>query len=580
MGRISKLFKGEIKKIFLGPGIFFMAAFLILALTIAPKLFNPSEKKDINSSISINATSVTDTYTSFNEYKLDFSSNISEIKNEYNFLISNNTDFKQNLLNISDDLYDLRTEFNSLIHKGTNPAKLNCLNNLIEKTQEYKNLYDFYLNSSNTPLVLVTKEIDFDINFELETLDKILNKSGDKTTDDYYLSINESLKNYKCTVNLKNLTEKINNLKYSSENLQNILDKYQDEKLEYKNDILTNINSNLNEASLNEEYNISLSNINETKNLAIKYLSCESNLYNIYRENLLLEVSSSYSDSQICNYLKFENFNRYSHQESLSKYDYLYNTNSSDSNFSAMFSFNAISGSTVNTFDYMYFTLEIASFLIIAFTVVIGAGMIAKEYSDGTIKLLAIRPFNRNKIVFAKVLATMFISFLFIMIVAIVSLITGCILFGGISFPTMLIVLNGTITFTLPSWVVFLIYIACLLIKIWIFALLSIAISVLFKSYVLAVCLSAGIYILNLIITFVSKGATWLKYNIFANIDLFKFFGGSFTQTYSDGQNLNNLFVSPVFADTNMWTSLIVISLTALVLNLIIFTVFKHRDIN
>ena len=47
----------------------------------------------------------------------------------------------------------------------------------------------------------------------------------------------------------------------------------------------------------------------------------------------------------------------------------------------------------------MYFTLEIASFLIIAFTVVIGAGMIAKEYSDGTIKLLAIRPFNRNKIV-------------------------------------------------------------------------------------------------------------------------------------------------------------------------------------
>ena len=580
MGKISKLFKGELKKIFLGPGIFFMAAFLILALTIAPKLFNPTPKNDINSSISLSSSSVEDVCSSFNEYKVDIGSNLTEIKNEYNFLITKNSDFKQNLLDISNELYSLRTNFSSLIHKGTVQSMLDCLESLIQKTQEYKDLYEFYLNSSNTPLILVSKEIDFDINFELETLDKILNKAGDKTSEEYYRSINESLKNYACTVNLKLLTEQINNLKYSSQNLQSILDKYQDGNVEYKNEILNNINSNLNDASLNEEYNISLSNINNTKDLAIKYLSSDNNLYNVLKENLLLEVSSSYSDSQIGNYLKFENFNRYNHQENLAKFDYLYQTNSSDSDYSSMFSFNSISGSSVNTFDYMYFTLEIASFLIIAFTVVIGAGMIAKEYSDGTIKLLAIRPFNRNKIVFAKVLATMFLSFIFVMIVAVVSLITGCILYGGISFPTMLVIFNGAVTFTLPNWVVFLIYLLCLLIKIWIFALLSIAISVLFKSYVLAVCLSAGIYILNIVVTFISKGATWLKYNLFANIDLFKYFGGSFTQTYTEGQNLNNLFVSPVFADTNIWITLIVISVVALILNLILFNVFKHRDIN
>lgn len=580
MGKISKLFKGELKKIFLGPGIFFMTAFLILALTIAPKLFNPTLKNDINSSISLSATSVEETYSSFTEYKNNFSSNISEIKEEYNYLIATNTDFKQNLSNLSQELYDLRIEYNRLIHTGTIHSKLECLEKLIEKTNNYQQLYNTYLNEIKTPLILVTKEIDFDINFELETLSKILNVAGDKTSDDYYFSINESLKNYKCTVNLKNLTDKIFNLKYSSENLQKILDKYQDENFEYKNEILSLLNTNLNSASNDEEYNISLTNINSTKELAFDYLASDFNLYNILKENLLLEVSSSYSNSQIQNFLKFENFNTYSHQENLSKYEYLYQTNSTDADFASVFAFNSASTSTVGTFDYMYFTLEIASFLIIAFTVVIGAGMISKEYSDGTIKLLAIRPFNRNKIVFAKVLATMFIAFLFVLIVSIVSLITGCILFGGITFPTMLVILNGSLTFTLPNWVVFLIYIACLLIKIYIFALLSIAISVLFKSYVLAVCLSAGIYILNLIVTFVSKGASWLRYNLFANIDLFKFFGGSFTQTYSDGQNLTNLFVSPVFSDTNIFTTIIIASIVTIILNTIIFTVFKHRDIN
>lgn len=117
------------------------------------------------------------------------------------------------------------------------------------------------------------------------------------------------------------------------------------------------------------------------------------------------------------------------------------------------------------------------------------------------------------------------------------------------------------------------------MIKIWVFALLSIMISTLFKSYIAAVCVSTGIYILNLILTFVSKGAAWLKYNIFASLDLFKFFGGSFTTSYTANQNLTNLFLSPVFPDTSMLLSLIIIGALILILNLITFSIFKHRDI-
>ena len=173
----------------------------------------------------------------------------------------------------------------------------------------------------------------------------------------------------------------------------------------------------------------------------------------------------------------------------------------------------------------------------------------------------------------------MFLAFIFVLVCTIISLITGCILYG-ISFPTTLLIFNASTTFTLPIWVVFLIYLACLMIKIWIFALLAISISTIFKSYIAAVCISSGIYILNLILTFVSKGANWLKYNIFANLDLFKYFGGSFTTTYTANQNFTNLFLSPVFADTSIWLTIITIGVLAIVLNLILFNVFKHRDIN
>lgn len=578
MGKISKLFKGEIKKIFLGLGMFFMAGFLILTLTISPKLFNPTTKNDISTNVSINSSTVEDVYSSFLTYKTDYEKKLVELESDIESLIEIQADFKKNLVDISSEIYDHRLELNSLVYNGNNQQKLDCLINLITNAEEYNTLYSEYLNYNTTPLILVTKQLDLEINLELETLLKLLNKDGDKTTDNFYIELNDALENCKCVANLKHLSSEIKGLEYSSEILKSTLETYKTKKDSYKLELLSKINDNANKASIDKNYNDSQVNVKETKSLAFKYLSCDSTCYNILKESLMLNISTNFSDAEMASFLKFENFNSYSHNENLNKNIYLYNNNYTDADFSAMFAFNTNSGSQKNAFDYMYFTMEIASVLIIIFTVIIGAGMIAKEYSDGTIKLLAIRPFSRNKIVLAKILATMFLSFLLVLTVLVVSLITGYILYG-ISFPTMLIVLNGSITFTLPIWVVFLIYIACLLIKIWIFALLSIAISVLFKSYVLSVCISAGIYILNLIVTFVSKGASWLKYNIFANLDLFKYFGGSFTTNYSTTQNLNSLFISPVFADTSIWLTVATISIMAIVLNIILFTVFKHRDI-
>lgn len=581
MGKFSKLFKGELKKIFLGVGIFLMALFLIFTLTIAPKFFNPIEQSNISNLTSISSTDVKQSYTSFIEEKSNYSALTSNIEEAYQDLINSSTNFQQNLVDISTNIFNLRKQLNNYIATGTNNQKSQCLSSLINELNEYKLTYNSYLNDHYMPLILVTSELDFDINFDMETLDKILNKSGDKNTNNFYVEINDALENYGSAYNLMINSNKIKNLAHSSVSLNKTILNFKDKFATFKTETLNNIEDIYNEALLDNNYNNSPTNTLKITNEEYNYLSVDYNYIKILENNLILEISNYYSDAELSTFLNFENFNSYEAKENYSKFVYLYNNNLKDSDFSNIFSFNSSSSSTSKTFDYMYFALELSSFLIILFTVILGSNIVSKEYSEGTIKLLLIRPFKRNKIILAKVLATLFFGFIFVLITTIVSLITGCILFNGITLTeSVLLVINGSLTFVVPIWVEFLIYLCTLLIKIWIYSLLAIAISVLFKSNILSVCLSAGIYIVNLIVTFVSQGASWLKYNLFSHLDLFKYFGGSFQLNSLTNKNLNGLLTSSVFSGTSIWFSIIVITALAFVLNIIIFTVFKNRDLN
>lgn len=578
MGKISKLFNGELKKIFLGPGIFFMTAFLILVLTIAPKFFSPVSKSDLSTDLIISTTDVKDAYNSFLEYKTTYSTDLETINNNVITLIDNNANFKKNLVNIADELFALRVDFNALTLGNDVNTMLNCLNAMSNKAKELETLYQSYLHNYIFPVILVNDQLDFNLEFEISQLIKILNKEGNITDTLFYKEIEDNLYNSSIVTVIKNYIVEIENLTYSNENLENLLDTYSSAKTEYKENLQKQISEIANKAYNDEDYNISRNNVDNVVNLTYKYIAADDNTYKVIENSLYLEISSKYSDSQISNYVGFSDFNSYKFNENLTKYKFLLENDMVDNDIANMFSFNTASSSKVNAFDYMFFTLEIASVLIIAFTVVLGAGMIAKEYSEGTIKLLVMRPFRRNKIIFAKILATMFLAFIFVIVSTIITLITGCIIYG-ISFPAMLVIFNSSVAFTLPIWLVFIIYLASLMIKIWIFALLAIAISTIFKSYIAAVCISAGIYILNIILTFVSSGANWLKFNVFANLDIFKYFGGSFIAKGTENRNLTALFASPVFADTSIWLSVIIIGALALLLHIILFTVFKHRDI-
>ena len=580
MFKISKLFRGEIKKIFLGPGMFIMAGLFILVLALIPTIFNPSEKSSSLSQIELTTNSVTSTYSSFLDYKNIYENELETTYSDIATLIDYNGDFSQNLIDLGNELYNIRISFaeatNREVINGTNGC-FSLHKSLIDKVSEIENLYSAYMNNYFIPLILVDDDLDFKITTELTLLSRLLDGSSSDKTINYYRELNLTLDEYGSVSTIRELLSQTITLNYSSSSLNEQISNLYNSKNEYLENILSNITSLVNLAGTSEEVNASKINRNQIENDSYHYLSTLINLNTALKNSTLLEIAENYSDDYLSKYIGFENFNSYMYQEQLIRTNYYLENNLLDKEISNTLAFNISSSESTNAFDYMYFSLEVVSVLIVAFTVIIGAGMIAKEHSDGTIKLLAIRPYKRSKIIFAKILATIFIGFIFVLIATIISTIAGCIIYG-ISFPSVLIIFNATHALTLPIWAVFLIYLLSTMIKITIYALLAITISTIFKSYIAAVCVSAGLYIVNIIITFISNGASWLKYNVFSNLDLFKYFGGSFLAN-SSSNSITNLFFSPVFADTSIWVSIIVIFSVGILLNIITFTVFNKRDI-
>ncbi len=590
MQKIFRLTKGEIKKIFLSPIIFIMSAVLILALTIAPKFFSPAENITTASSVSLSGYNVTQIYNSFSsDYKSTYESAYNNALSDYQTFI-NNTNSQTNTL--SNKMAEIKLAWENYKNGVTAAeraetdeeianSKNNCLNlqnTLREKIVGLETYYNELMQSLSSPLILVTEQNDTNIQDNIGRAKSILAYTSAEKDVSYFKNIQTLLENFNSLNKLENNLSLIKNLDYSTEDLSanyQSIKSLADEKLPAALEKVTRMNS---DAALDAEFDANENNQNLMKNLIIRYLSACNNATEALTNDLKSVLVARYGDANISQYIGYENANSYKFSENRSKYFYLLENDLTDSDCAAMLSFNKNSSQETNAFDYMYFAMEIVSIAIIAFTVVLGAGMIAKEQSEGTIKLLAIRPYKRWKIIIAKTLATLFFGFVFMMISAVVALITGIIVYG-ISFPTMLVVFNASSVFTMPIWAVFLVYLASLMIKIWIYALLAIAISTIFNSYIASVCIAAGIYIANIVVTFVSKGATWLRYNIFANIDLFKYFGGSFSTSFNSMHNLTNLFASPVFPGTNFVVSIIIIASLATILNVAMLTVFSKKDI-
>jgi ABC-2 type transport system permease protein len=201
-------------------------------------------------------------------------------------------------------------------------------------------------------------------------------------------------------------------------------------------------------------------------------------------------------------------------------------------------------------------------FLVAMFTIIISAGIVAGEYSAGTIKLLLIRPLKRWKILLSKYISVLMFAIVGLVTLFIASFLVGGIFYGftGVNQPYLAFT-NGAVNEVNMAWHLFTTYMyACIdLLMMVTFAFL---ISSVFRSSSLAIGISIVLLFTGHMLVALLSKYDWVKYILFANTDL--------TQ-YVDG--------IPVVKGMTMGFSLIVLAVYFIIFNAASWIVFSKRDV-
>ncbi len=210
--------------------------------------------------------------------------------------------------------------------------------------------------------------------------------------------------------------------------------------------------------------------------------------------------------------------------------------------------------------------VETNAYLVIVvalFTIIVAAGIVASEFSWGTIKLLLIRPISRTKILLSKYISVLLFGMSMLFVLFVLSYLLGLILFGGADQSAHLSYVDGKVVE--QSIVVFLIKTYLLKsIDVVMMATMAFMISAVFRSSSLAIGIS-------LFLLFVGSNVTallafkfdWAKYSLFANTDLTQYTG----------------FTSPLVDSMTMGFSITMLIIYFFIFQLLAFIVFNKRDV-
>ncbi|KGP74305.1 ABC transporter permease [Pontibacillus yanchengensis] len=200
--------------------------------------------------------------------------------------------------------------------------------------------------------------------------------------------------------------------------------------------------------------------------------------------------------------------------------------------------------------------------LIALFTIVVAGGMVASEFSWGTIKLLLIRPVSRTKIILSKYISTILFAFFSLVLLFGFSFIVGSIFFGvGGADQPYLVYNNGEVLE--KSMVMHIINLFGFnSIDLLMMVTLAFMISTVFRSSSLAIGISifllfTGPQLIQLLSTY-----DWVKYVLFANTNL---------QQYTNGV--------PLVEGMTMTFSVTVLIVYFIVFTSLTWFVFKKRDV-
>ncbi|WP_096198964.1 ABC transporter permease [Bacillus sp. FJAT-45350] len=196
------------------------------------------------------------------------------------------------------------------------------------------------------------------------------------------------------------------------------------------------------------------------------------------------------------------------------------------------------------------------------FTIVIAAGIVASEFSWGTIKLLLIRPVSRGKILLSKFLATLLFALILLLLLFFSSFVLGAIFFGlgGAELP-YLAYMNGDVVEKNMLSHIFSLF-AFRSIDLIMMTTVAFMISTVFRSSSLAIGISIFLMFTGPQMVQLFSQYDWVKYILFANTDLLQYVNGT-----------------PLVEGMTMTFSIVMLLIYFLALVILSWVIFEKRDV-
>ena len=212
------------------------------------------------------------------------------------------------------------------------------------------------------------------------------------------------------------------------------------------------------------------------------------------------------------------------------------------------------------------FYSEFGIFLIVVIVMIAGT-IVSDEFNKGTIKLLLVKPYTRNKILLSKFITTVIIIFFVILSTVIMEMLVGGVLFGfdSLSVPVIEYNFNTNMLEEINVFAYLGIQTLAQLPMIVLLATLAFVISTLFSNSALAITISLLGYMSTAIINqlALAYNLSFMKYFVTMNWDLSQFLFGNL----------------PYMQGMSLILSIVICLVYLLVMLIPTFIIFKKRNI-
>ncbi len=576
--KVFKLAKSELKKIFLKP-IMLVAFFVVIAtLVVTTFTFSPAPKE--KTTVTLGGTNIISLYNTFTTSATEQNSKTNlddKLSKEYQWvsqyftkiqtkseleslnakIAATDADMQQlhrDVLsycnNTGTTQNEVRERFRLLATKAS--ETYNYLNNLSD-ISFYLSLSDFDTLSKffegiakNIPSVFVNPDVQFP---------QINNFLSENYNFKQISEITQNLKVFE--INKEKYDELIQNFYteiYPTDNETKLGKLFE----EIKDFALANSDSTLPEDF--EKFN----------NLVSNYKSIVVMSSNALKNGWIVQLAGNKSDNELHEFIGFANYNSYIYKQEVAKNEYLLKIGKFDYQFLEPMSFNRNSGEKTNVFDFLVFAMQIVSFVLAIIVIFVASGTVATELSNGTMKMLAIRPYSRNKIILAKFLACIMFMIMMVLMAFVISFAVGFFTYG-IGATNVLVVFNSSKVIEMNVFVVTILYLLSCILNLIFYISLSILVSILFKSNVISVIVGLLTYGISIIFNALLYAKNWMVYLPFAHFDLFKYFGSVVN---------NGDFFGFSLANGGTFTISIIYLLICILLNIFASTfIFRKRNI-